>query len=149
MAGERPTFSVILPTYNRAYCVCAAIESVLRQTFADFELVVADDGSTDGTADLLRTRYAGEMARGRIKVVELEHGGVCAARNAALAAATGTWIAYLDSDNIVSPGFLQVFVDGIVAHPKARNFYAALVRRNNGTVLDEPFSRAILLKWNY
>ena len=149
METARPLFSVVCPTCNRAYCVCNAIESVLRQSFADFELVIADDGSTDGTADLLRARYADEMASGRIKLVEIEHGGVCAARNAALAAATGTWITYLDSDNIVFPEFLQVFIDGIVAHPDARNFYAALVRRHAGTILDEPFSRAVLLKWNY
>ena len=126
-----------------------AIESLLRQTFRDFELIVADDGSTDGTAELLKRRYVREIAEKRIRLLELPHGGVCTARNAAIAEAAGTWIAYLDSDNAVSPDFLQTFADGIAAHPERRNFYAALVRHCAGTVLDEPFSRSILLKWNY
>ena len=142
-------FSVITPTYNRARSICTAVDSILRQTFRDFELIVADDGSTDGTAELLSRRYAAELASGRIRVLELPHGGVCAARNAALEASSGTWIAYLDSDNEALPEFLQTFADGIRANPEARNFYAALVRREAGTVLDEPFSRTILLKWNF
>ncbi len=142
-------FSVILPTYNRSGIVCRAIESVLRQSFRDFELLVADDGSIDGTVPLLRKKYAGEIADGRIRILELEHGGVCAARNAAIAAASGEWIAYVDSDNAVSADFLQTFADGMAANPGARNFYAALVRRNAGSVLDEPFSRSVLLKWNF
>lgn len=149
MDGAQLAFSVIMPTYNRAHSACVAIESLLRQTFRDFELIVADDGSTDGTAELLKRRYAREMAEKRIRLLELPHGGVCTARNAALAEAAGTWVAYLDSDNVVSPDFLQTFADGIVAHPTRRNFYAALVRHRSGTVLDEPFSRAVLLKWNY
>ena len=110
---------------------------------------MADDGSTDGTVEMIARRYAAELASGRIRVLELPHGGVCAARNAALAASSGTWIAYLDSDNEALPEFLQTFADGIRANPEARNFYAALVRREAGTVLDEPFSRTILLKWNF
>ena len=149
MASAQPFFSIVLPTYNRMGPVCQAVESVRGQTFRDFELLVADDGSSDGTQDFLKRRYSSEIAEGRIRLLELPHGGACAARNAALSAATGTWIAYLDSDNVVSPDFLQTFADGIAANPDARNFYAALVRRSNGTVLDEPFSREVLLKWNF
>lgn len=149
MTSGQPFFSIVLPTYNRIGTVCQAVESVLGQTFRDFELVVADDGSTDGTEDMLKRMYSRELAEGRIRLLELPHGGACAARNAALSASSGTWIAYVDSDNVVSPDFLQTFADGIAAHPAARNFYAALVRRSNGTVLDEPFSREVLLKWNF
>ncbi len=149
MSGQKLAFSVIMPTYNRAHGVCTAIESMLRQTFRDFELIVADDGSTDGTVEMLRRRYAREVAERRIRILELPHAGVGAARNAALAEASNAWIAYLDSDNVASPDFLQTFADGIAMHPGDLNFYAALVRQCSKEVLDEPFSRSVLLKWNY
>ena len=149
MGGQKLAFSVIMPTYNRAHGVCTAIESMLRQTFRDFELIVADDGSTDGTVEMLRRRYAREVAERRIRILELPHAGVGAARNAALAEASNAWIAYLDSDRIAAPDFLQTFADGIAMYPADLNFYAALVRRCGKEVLDEPFSRSVLFKWNY
>ena len=149
MRGQKLAFSVIMPTYNRAHGVCTAIESMLRQTFRDFELIVADDGSTDGTVEMLRRRYAREVAERRMRILELPHAGVGAARNAALAEASNAWIAYLDSDNVAAPDFLQTFADGIAMHPADLNFYAALVRHCSRAVLDEPFSRSVLFKWNY
>ena len=145
----RPLFSVVLPTFNRIQSVCSAIDSMLLQTFGDFELIVADDGSTDGTVELLKGKYARKIAGGKIRLLELGHGGVCAARNAALKAARGEWIAYLDSDNIVSADFLQTFADGIKSHPDAKNFYAALMYKSNKFVLDRPFDRKMLLRGNY
>ena len=147
--ARRPLFSVVLPTFNRIQSVCSAIDSMLLQTFGDFELIVADDGSTDGTVELLKGKYARKIAGGKIRLLELGHGGVCAARNAALKAARGEWIAYLDSDNIVSSDFLQTFADGIKSHPDAKNFYAALMRKSDKFVLDRPFYRKMLLRGNY
>lgn len=146
---DRPMFSVVTPTYNRERGVCSAVESLTRQTLGDFEHIVADDGSTDGTQSLLHRTFPGEIASGRLKILALEHGGVCAARNAALKAARGEWIAYLDSDNIVSSDFLQTFADGIKSHPDAKNFYAALMRKSDKFVLDRPFDRKMLLRRNY
>lgn len=146
---DRPIFSVITPTYNRERKVCSAVESLMRQTLVDFEQIVADDGSTDGTQSLLSRTFPDEIASGRLKLLALKHGGVCAARNAALSVARGEWIAYLDSDNIVTPDFLQTFADGIAANPDARNFYAALVRRKARTILDRPFDRRRLVRGNY
>ena len=147
--SDRPMFSVVTPTYNRKYCICSAIESLMCQTFGDFEQIVADDGSTDGTVELLKSEYAKEIASGKIRILELGHGGVCAARNAALEAAKGEWIAYLDSDNIVSSDFLQTFADGIKSHPDAKCFYAALMRTSDKSILDRPFDRQRLLRANY
>ena len=145
----RPLFSVVLPTFNRIQSVCSAIDSMLLQTFGDFELIVADDGSTDGTAEQLKGKYAREISGGKIRLLELGHGGVCAARNAALKASRGEWIAYLDSDNIVSADFLQTFADGIKSHPDAKCFYAALMRKSDKFVLDRPFDRQQLLRKNF
>lgn len=149
MPPSRPFFTVILPTYNRIHAVCVAIESLMAQTYCDFELLVVDDGSTDGTVAYLQRRYRVKIKAGQIRVIKIPHGGSCAARNAALSEARGEWIAYLDSDNIVSSDFLQTFADGIVNHPGAKNFYAALVGRHSGAILDEPFSLTVLFRWNY
>jgi glycosyltransferase involved in cell wall biosynthesis len=86
---------VVLPTFNRLYCLPRAVESVLRQTFTDIELIVVDDGSSDGTMDYLRT-----VSDPRLRVLRHEvnkHGA--AARNTGIAAARAPWIAFQDSDD--------------------------------------------------
>lgn len=100
------TFSVIMPTWNRREVVGRAIDSVLRQSWTHWELIVCDDGSSDGTAEALRARYPEQIAQGRLKILDLPHGGVSAARNAGLRAARGDWVAYLDSDNRWHPHYL-------------------------------------------
>jgi Predicted glycosyltransferases len=86
--------SVIIPTYNRAELICEAINSVLTQTYNDFELIVVDDGSTDNTSDLL-AGYAN-----RIKYIKQDNAGVSAARNAGISLSKGEYIAFLDSDDM-------------------------------------------------
>jgi glycosyltransferase involved in cell wall biosynthesis len=94
--------SAVVPTYNRASYVCRAIDSILGQSLQPDEIIVVDDGSTDGTASLLRNRY-----EGRVEVIEQANGGVSAARRAGLQAASGDWIAFLDSDDEWLPGRLE------------------------------------------
>jgi len=89
----RPLVSVILPTYNRCQWLPQAIESVLGQTYAPLELIVVDDGSTDGTPDLLKGYSGG------IRVIRQANTGVSGARNAGIRAARGELIALLDSDD--------------------------------------------------
>ncbi len=88
-----PFFSVIIPVYNRLLPVKDAIESVLAQTFTDYELIVVDDGSTDGTPGIA------DEYRGRIRYTLREHRGVSAARNAGIAVSSAPWLAFLDSDD--------------------------------------------------
>jgi O-antigen/teichoic acid export membrane protein/glycosyltransferase involved in cell wall biosynthesis len=92
--------SVIIPTYNREAFVTRALNSVLNQTFKDFEIIVVDDGSTDGT------RSALEPYSNQIKYIYQGNAGVSAARNAGIALAAGEWIAFLDSDDEWAPDFL-------------------------------------------
>ena len=99
-----PEVSVILPAWNAEACLSAAVESVLRQSFADWELILVDDGSTDGTGALCDTFAARD---GRIRVLHRANGGVSEARNAALDAAHGEWIAFLDADDVYLPAFLE------------------------------------------
>jgi glycosyltransferase involved in cell wall biosynthesis len=87
--------SVVIPTYNRKHLICYALDSVLEQTFSDYEIIVVDDGSTDGTAELLETRYGN-----RIICLRQNNQGFGAARNHGVDAAKGEYIAFLDSDDL-------------------------------------------------
>ncbi len=95
-----PKVSVIIPTYNREKFVAKAIESVLNQTFNDIEVIVVDDGSTDGT------RWTLERYKDKIHYVYQENAGVSAARNTGIEAAKGEWLAFLDSDDEWTPEYL-------------------------------------------
>jgi glycosyltransferase involved in cell wall biosynthesis len=99
-----PTVSVITPAYNVAPYLGDAIESVLAQTFADFELIVVDDGSTDSTFQL-----ASDYARTdrRIRLVQQQNHGISSARNYALRVATGSFLAILDGDDVWLPTYLE------------------------------------------
>ncbi len=92
------TVGVVVPAYNAREFVGGALESVLAQTHPVDEIVVVDDGSTDGTADFLQERYR-ERCGERLRVLRLAHGGAACARNAALKACRSEWIAFLDADD--------------------------------------------------
>jgi glycosyltransferase involved in cell wall biosynthesis len=95
-----PEVSVVIPTFNRAGFVVKAVQSVLNQTFNDWELIVVDDGSTDDTRSALK------QFEGRIRYVHQSNSGVSAARNTGIRAATGQWLAFLDSDDEWTAGYL-------------------------------------------
>lgn len=105
----RPHVAIIIPTYNRAALVTRAIDSVLRQTYGSFDVLVVDDGSTDETAELLR-RYDAEP---RLRVVRLDpNRGVTAAKNAGLAHvfAHAEYVGILDSDDTLLPSAIDTLV---------------------------------------
>ncbi len=112
--AARPRVSVIIPTFNRAWILEEAVESVLAQTYTDFELIVVDDGSTDDT----RTRLA-HYGR-RIAYIHQPNQGVSAARNAGLHLASGELIALLDSDDLWAPAKLARQVAFFETHPAAQ-----------------------------
>ncbi len=100
-----PKVSVIIPTYNRLPMLKEAVDSVLTQDFEDLELIVVDDGSTDGTAEEMK-KYGG-----RVKLIEhTENRGVSAARNKGILHAKGKYIAFLDSDDLWVKGKLKIEV---------------------------------------
>ena len=110
---KRPLVSVIIPTYNRGWTIKEAIDSVLAQSFIDFELIVVDDGSTDDTSEIL------DSYRDDIKVLSQENNGVSAARNRGVATASGIFIAFLDSDDLWLPEKLSSQVDFFNSNPDA------------------------------
>lgn len=99
----RPKYSIIIPTYNRASVLDRAIDSVLDQTYGDFEIIVVDDGSTDNTKQLVR-----EYEDIRIRyLAHDENLGQNVARNTGIEAANGSLISYLDSDDVFTPDHLE------------------------------------------
>lgn len=100
---DSPTISVVIPTYNRADYLPEALESVFSQTFTDYEVIVVDDGSTDGTREIL----AKWIKAGRLRYEYQENAGVSAARNRGIRLAKGRYAALLDADDIFLPPKLE------------------------------------------
>ena len=94
--------SVIMPAYNSEVYIRESIDSVLAQSFTDFELIVVDDGSTDATASIVES-----YADNRIRLIRQANQGVSAARNTGIEAARGEFITFLDSDDLYYPDFLK------------------------------------------
>jgi glycosyltransferase involved in cell wall biosynthesis len=113
-----PLFSIILPTYNRAYVLWRAVQSVQAQTEVRWELVVVDDGSTDDTRRLLE-----EFHDPRIRAVMTPNRGPSAARNLGCELSQAPYLAYLDSDNIWRPAYLATMLEAIERHPTAVLWY--------------------------
>ena len=147
--ADQPSFSIIMPTYNRKFCIAKAVDSALAQTYGNYELVIVDDGSTDGTEDFVRERYAAELASGKVVFKRKENSGVCKTRNVGLQLAKGDWIAYLDSDNEILPFYLEVFARAILANPGSSNFYAKQVYVNARWIVGKPFDLEALLDRNF
>lgn len=112
--SDAPLVSVVMPVYNCRQYVARAIDSVLAQTFGDFELLIIDDGSTDATPEIL-WRYAADDAR--VRVLTRPHGGVGAALNAGLAESRGKMIARMDADDICLPDRFTRQLDFLSNHP--------------------------------
>jgi len=112
--------SVVVPTFDRLEYVGPTLESVFAQTWKDWELIIADDGSGDELRAYLRTL----QSQPRVKVVWLAHRGIPAAvRNAAIREATGRYVAFLDSDDLWAPRKLELQIAQLAARPECRWSY--------------------------
>lgn len=108
-----PSVSVVIPAYNAEQFVGQALDSVLNQTFQDFEVLVVDDGSSDRTAELVTARYP------RVQFVSQRNGGASSARNRGVEMATGEFVAFLDADDEWHPEKLQAQVALMRRYPDA------------------------------
>jgi glycosyltransferase involved in cell wall biosynthesis len=114
-----PIISVVVPAYNAEHTILETVDSVLKQTFTDFELIVIDDGSTDQTAKLLQS-----IADPRLKVFSYPNGSASVARNRGMAHATGDYISFLDADDLWTADKLQAQLAALQAHPEAGVAYS-------------------------
>lgn len=109
-----PFISVVMPVYNCAQDLDKAIESILYQTFEDFEFIIVNDGSTDGSLDIL---YAYERLDSRIKIVDQENSGIVGALNNGLAKAKGEWVFRMDGDDVSLPQRFAMQIEEIRKRP--------------------------------
>lgn len=114
---DQPLVSVLMTSYNREKYIAAAIESVLASTYTHFELIICDDGSTDGTVAIARS-YAAKDARIKIYINDRNLGDY-PNRNQAASYAQGKYIKYQDSDDLIYPCSLQIMVDAMEKYPEA------------------------------
>jgi|SRR3989344_3221814 len=109
---NKSLISIIVPTFNRAYSLPKTIDSILTQTYDNWELIIIDDGSTDDTKDIVK-----EYNNPKIKYLYQENKRQSAARNKGLEIAKGDWISYLDSDNEFYPNYLETVLNRISEKP--------------------------------
>ena len=129
---KSPAVSVVIATYNRAELLTETIESVLKQTFRDFELIVVDDGSTDNTEKVLKS-YGD-----RLHYIHQENRGPSAARNAGIQYARASWISIQDSDDICAPDHLESLYRCVEKRTDLRMVFA------NGAYLNDPKCKTII-----
>src|SRR3712207_3488429 len=101
-----PAVSIVLPVYNAAAYVAEAVRSVLAQTLGDFELILINDGSTDGSRDVLATFHDH-----RVRLIDQPNQGLVATLNRGVREARGQWIARMDADDISLPGRFAAQLD--------------------------------------
>ncbi len=133
MDKAQPHFSVIIPVYNRARTIGAAIESVLAQTCQDFEIVIVDDGSQDDPGSVITA-----FGDARIRFIRQENQGGGAARNAAIDAARGRYIAPLDSDDIFLPHHLESMKQLLDGTTNTAGYARILVDRGEDRIFLKP-----------
>ncbi len=144
MKNSKDLVSVIIPTYNRAQICKIAVESVLCQTHDNVEVVVVDDGSKDNTREVI----AG--LDDRVKYIYQPNAGVSAARNTALEAATGDYVAFLDSDDMWLPWKLEAQLSVLCAFPEAGMVWTDMIAVDeNDTILHESYLKKMYAAYTY
>tara|TARA_R110000868_G_scaffold48354_3_gene157123 strand:- start:10148 stop:11110 length:963 start_codon:yes stop_codon:yes gene_type:complete len=126
-----PFFSVVIPLYNKENYIEKCIRSVIDQTFADFEIIVIDDGSLDGSACLVE-----KVIDSRLRLLKQVNSGVAAARNAGILAAQGKYIAFLDADDWYEKNFLKEILDLTQDFNRCDAYATGYFRHKNGVKKD-------------
>ena len=122
--SQQPPITIVIPVRDRRSIVCRTLESVREQTLRPLRVVVVDNGSTDGTPDVVRRWAADNAAPGfEVTVAECPDGGACGARNCGLALVDTPWVAFFDSDDVMLPGHLDRVARDIRRFPDVQLFY--------------------------
>jgi glycosyltransferase involved in cell wall biosynthesis len=142
-----PLISVIVPTFNRAYCISRTIDSALAQSHNDLEIIVIDDGSFDGTGALIQDRYGSEP---RVRYIWQENSGVSAARNAGFREALGDYIALLDSDDVWRPWKLELQLSCMEKYPRVGMVWSDMEAIDpHGNVFAPRYLRTMYSCWQH
>lgn len=150
---DKPFFSVIIPTYNRAHLICKTIESVLNQIFTNYEIIVIDNKSTDNTVEVLEPYVAAGKIRLFVQEKNFER---ARSRNKGFEEAKGRFVTLVDSDDIFYPGCLQDAYDYHQQHPSATFFHCSyqlideqdrIIMKGSLEMVDNPFKK--LANGNY
>lgn len=131
--STQPRYSIVIPTYNRASSVENTLAGCFAQSFENFEIVVVDDGSSDDTLAVLE-----KIADPRLVIVAQENAGPAAARNHGMRKASGEYIAFLDSDDVWYPNFLQQAEDAYSSEPNQLLYGQIIVDRGVGRYWVKP-----------
>ena len=132
IGNKNPFFSIVIPTFNRAGFICKAIDSVLNQTFKDFELIIVDDGSTDNTKEVIE-----KYNDSRIKYFYQKNKERSAARNEGIRKSAGEYITFLDSDDYYLPQRLENLYNGIISKGSPiAFFYTGISFEKDGVILE-------------
>lgn len=99
-----PIISIILPFYNAEHYIAQTIDSIINQTFDKYELILVDDGSVDGSVEVVKHILTN---RGGVKILNQSNKGVSSARNLGLTVAIGVWITFIDGDDLIAPDYLE------------------------------------------
>ena len=126
--------SVVMPLYNKEKSVRSTLESVLNQSYTDWELVIVDDGSTDNSLIVVREKLS-ELGNEKVKVFHQENGGVCSARNRGIQEAKGEYIALLDGDDLWDKEYLAEQVKMILDFPDAAMWGINFAEMDNGKLV--------------
>ena len=125
-----PFFSIIIPLYNKEKFIQTTLTSVLEQTFQNFEIIIVNDGSTDGSLTILE-----QFSDDRLKIIHQKNQGVSTARNKGVKQAKATYIALLDADDIWYPNHLEELHKSIVKYPEAALFCNAYQQKLSSNML--------------
>ncbi len=115
MGKDNVFISIVIPLYNKAHTIVNTLQTVFRQRYANFEIIIVDDGSTDNSVALIIEHFNDP----RIRIIQQNNAGVSAARNKGVQEAKGTWIAFLDADDEWMPLYLQSLVNALNKYPDA------------------------------
>ena len=111
-------FSIVIPLYNKASYIRQTLDSALAQHEADFEVIVVDDGSVDGSREIVAA-YIENTGDSRVRLVSQANAGVAVARNHGIALARGEWVCFLDADDWLHPEYLKQMSQLVKDHPFA------------------------------
>ena len=97
--------SIVIPLYNKKELIVKTVQSILNQTYHNFEIIIVDDGSTDGSADEVKT-----IKDSRIRLISQKNSGVASARNRGIKESQGDFVAFIDADDLWSPDYLYTLI---------------------------------------